>query len=284
MSLQNPAPTTCNYTDWHCHILPGLDDGAASFDESVEMAAALNKAGFSSVYCTPHLIRGAFEANGDAVLNSIAELQVRLDTLHIDLRLLPGREHYLDEYFPDCLVDPPTLGADGHLLIEVATHISSDYLKETCSRISRGGFTPLIAHPERSSQFESPLASKSGLLEWFSAQYSRFRDARQPPDAEPPMPDLERPMAQLLDYLREIGCQFQGNIGSFAGIYGDHVRRRAIEFLEAGIYSRLGTDAHSPRYLEQWVAQGLGEIERIAGVEALQRLLGNQPAIIGVTS
>jgi protein-tyrosine phosphatase len=283
MSLQTPVPDTHNYSDWHCHILPGLDDGAASLEESVEMAAALSKAGFSAVYCTPHLIRGAFEANSDVIVKSIAELQERLDTLRIDLRLLPGREHYLDEFFPDCLVEPQTLGADGHLLIEVAPHVSSDYLKETCSRISREGFTPLIAHPERSSQFEPPPSPISGLREWFNVHCLRLRDTQQPSNAEHRTPDLERPMNPLLDYLTEIGCQFQGNIGSFAGIYGDRVRRRAIAFLEAGIYSRLGTDAHSPRQLEQWVTQGLGEIERIAGVEALQRLLGNLPPSRGTS-
>jgi protein-tyrosine phosphatase len=282
MSPQTPAPETHNYSDWHCHILPGLDDGAATLDESVEMAAALRKAGFSAVYCTPHLIRGAFEANSDVVITSIAELQNRLDTLRIDLRLLPGREHYLDEFFPDCLVDPQTLGADGHLLIEVAPHVSSDYLKDTCSRIRCGGFIPLIAHPERSSQFELPPSSKNGLREWFNVHCLRFRDAPQPSNAER-RPDLERPMNPLLAYLTEVGCQFQGNIGSFAGIYGDRVRRRAIAFLEAGIYSRLGTDAHSPRQLEQWVTQGLGEIERIAGAEALQRLLGNLPPSRGTS-
>ena len=47
--------------DFHCHILPGLDDGPAHIDESVAMAAALRDAGFRTIYCTPHLIKGCFE-------------------------------------------------------------------------------------------------------------------------------------------------------------------------------------------------------------------------------
>jgi len=48
--------------DWHSHILPGVDDGAAEMEQSLAMASALSAAGFSTVYCTPHQMRGSYEA------------------------------------------------------------------------------------------------------------------------------------------------------------------------------------------------------------------------------
>jgi len=260
--------------DWHCHILPGIDDGPATMDEAVEMAGILREVGYSDVYCTPHLIRGAFDASRDRVGKGVAELQERLNTLRIDLRLFPGREYYLDEFLAGYLADPQPLGTSGQILIETAGHMSPDYLKETCYRIRSGGFIPLIAHPERSPRFELPPPSKNGLREWFHGQCSRLQDKRR-------ISNVERSSNPLVDYLSEIGCKFQGNIGSFAGIYGEPVRRQAVAFLEAGLYDRLGTDAHSARHLKQWLAQGLREAERIAGAEAVRRLLGAQPGTPG---
>lgn len=58
-----------NYSmiDWHSHILPGIDDGAADIEQSLAMASALAAAGFTTVYCTPHLMRGCYETGNDRV-------------------------------------------------------------------------------------------------------------------------------------------------------------------------------------------------------------------------
>jgi protein-tyrosine phosphatase len=247
-------------------------------DESVKMAVTLSKAGFSEVYCTPHRIRGVFEADNDTVRKGVSELQERLNSLRIDLRLNPGREHYLDKFFPDFPEAPLPLGASGLLLIEVAFHASPELVKESCRRIRAEGSTPLIAHPERTPQFELPATPQNSMRAWFNAQCSKFRSSRHGWSCEPGTMDVDRPMNPLVEYLREIGCQFQGNIGSFAGIYGDQVRRRAVAFLEAGLYSRFGTDAHSPYQLEQWVTEGLSEVRRVTGSGAAGQLQGDRAA------
>ena len=61
--------------DWHSHILPGIDDGPAEIGQSLAMASALSVAGFTTVYCTPHLIRGCYEAGNDEVRLGVAELR-----------------------------------------------------------------------------------------------------------------------------------------------------------------------------------------------------------------
>ena len=84
--------------DWHCHILPGIDDGPATMDEAVEMANALRQAGYATVYCTPHLIKGSFEADNVTVRSTLAALQAELARQRIELLLLPGREYYLTSF------------------------------------------------------------------------------------------------------------------------------------------------------------------------------------------
>jgi protein-tyrosine phosphatase len=222
---------THDLTDWHCHLLPGLDDGPATMDESIEMAAALQKAGFASVYCTPHLIKGGFDADNGAVREMLTALQARLHGENIDLRLLPGREYYLDEFFFDYLKDPLPLGETKYIMLEFPNYIAPEFVKETCFRIKRSGFIPMIAHPERCS-----LLTLSGKREtaWF-----RFSNSQRKAEGSKPNG------SSLLDYLKDIGCAFQANIGSFAGWYGSQVQQVANRLKETAIYTHFGTDAHN---------------------------------------
>jgi protein-tyrosine phosphatase len=141
-------------TDWHCHILPGLDDGAATMDEAVEMAVALRQAGYSTVYCTPHMVKGTFEVDNATVRATVAALQAELSRRQIDLQLFPGREYYLDEFFADHLRDPLMLGETRLILVEISGNLPAAFVKDTFFRLRSSSYIPLIAHPERCSLFE----------------------------------------------------------------------------------------------------------------------------------
>ncbi len=221
----NPTPST----DWHCHLLPGIDDGPNGMDEAVAMAAGLHKLGFARVCCTPHLIKGAYEADDREVQSALIALQQRLAEENIALDLLPGREYYLDEFLLDYLRTPLTLGGSRSIMIEFPNHASAELVQTACFQIRRSGYTPLIAHPERCRLFAVPEKLKDS---WFS----RIRNQSSRPKTDAP---------SLLSYLLDIGCQFQGNLGSFAGNYGEAVRSCAEELRRLGIYTCFGTDAHS---------------------------------------
>lgn len=226
--------------DYHCHILPGLDDGPETIDESVEMATALQKAGFTAVYCTPHLIKGCFDADNDAVRATTAALQKRLKAENIQLELFPGREYYLDEFLPDYLKDPLPLGETKYIMFEIPGHIPPDYVKETCFRISREGFIPMIAHPERCNLFTMPQKRE---MAWF-----RFTNSHR-------KAELSKPKgSSLLDYLKDLDCAFQGNLGSFLGLYGSQPQKTANILKNMDVYTHFGTDLHSRngiKYLEE---------------------------------
>jgi protein-tyrosine phosphatase len=217
--------------DWHCHLLPGLDDGPATMDKSVEMAAALRKAGFVSVYCTPHLIKGGFDADNGLVRATLAVLQATLKDENIDLRLFPGREHYLDEFLFGYLKDPLPLGETKYILLELPNHIESEFVREACFRIKCSGFIPMIAHPERSSLFATPEKKETA---WFMSALSKFKAEGSKPNNQ-----------SLLDYLKDLGCAFQANLGSFIGWYGSDVKQTANSLKEKKVYTHFGTDAHS---------------------------------------
>jgi protein-tyrosine phosphatase len=231
--------------DWHCHILPGLDDGPSTPEEAIEIAVALRAAGFTRVYCTPHLIRRRYETDNAAVIKGVAQLQTRLDALRIELALFPGREYYLDEYLSDYLKDPLPLGESRYLLIEIPDHSLPALVIDAFGGVLRTGYIPLIAHPERCRFFEP--AVRNGLP-GFSGISSLFGGKKPKPGTT----NSQSGTTTLLDTLRAMGCKFQGDLGSFAGLYGERVKKNALWLKNAGIYDCFGTDAHAAFETRYW--------------------------------
>ena len=221
--------------DYHCHLLSGIDDGPGNMDESVEMAAALHKAGFRTIYCTPHLMKGCYDADNKAVLSAISNLRTRLSEENINLEILPGREYYLDEFLGNYLKYPMPLGKTNFIMIEIPNYTPSKYVKEACFRIKCGGFIPMIAHPERCRLFAPNQKHKTSFFS--------FRSKSKTSDATVKRVDL-------INYLKNIGCAFQGNLGSFYSIYGPEVQHTANYLKENKVFTHYGTDAHSLKVIK----------------------------------
>lgn len=248
--------------DYHCHLLPALDDGACNLDESIAMARILSKFGFSTVYCTPHMIRGCYENEPERVASATHTMQGVLDAAGIQLKLEPGCEHYLDEFFPELLAGARTIDAAKGVLVEVPFQAGPERLRPMVSAFTRLRLTPLIAHPERCKAFEPPV-KEHGLRGALSFVLGKQKAA-----------DMD---AAEIVRLRQTGCLFQGNLGSFAGLYGSEVKERALLFLRHGIYSCLGSDAHNSEKLEETLDKGVDAIKSAIGEEAALELLRGLP-------
>ncbi len=255
------------FTDFHCHILPGLDDGSGDMNESLEMARILVDFGFNNIFCTPHVMKGTYD-NLERVENAVQDLQAALDSIGCPVTLHVSAEYYLDEYLLDFL-DKPLPLQENIVLVEAYRQVQPRFLAETAYRIiTVKHLRPLIAHPERYDMFDAILPERrkgraSGLWPWPWKSFNMV-DRRKYSFHD----DTE-----TLNSLRSMGCLFQGNIGSFAGIYGERIKMRALRMLEMGLYDRLGTDAHRARNLATWLESGLKIIEQEIGTDGLSRLL-----------
>jgi protein-tyrosine phosphatase len=269
--MDAPAPEKINrsgtFTDYHCHILPGLDDGPGELSESLEMVSILADFGFKNIFCTPHVIKGTYD-NLERIEYAVQDLQAALDGIESPITLNASAEYYLDEYLLDSL-DKPLPLHENVVLLEAYRQVQPRFLAETAYRIiTVKHLRPLIAHPERYDMFDAILPERRkgripGLWPWqwksiglFDRRAYSFHD------------DTE-----TLNSLRSMGCLFQGNIGSFAGIYGERVKMRALRMLEMGLYDHLGTDAHKARKLATWLESGLKIIEQEIGRDGLNKLL-----------
>jgi len=164
---QNSKLKTQNLTDWHCHILPNLDDGAKNLTEALAIAEILAEAGFSEVHCTPHSISGAYEATPVRIRQATGELQEALEKAAIPLQVSPGSEYYCDEFLPARLHDPLHLGTSNMILMEAPLQATPHLLSSIAYQVSLRGFTPLIAHPERCALLtteEKPARTTNSIL------------------------------------------------------------------------------------------------------------------------
>lgn len=207
--------------DYHSHILPGLDDGATTLQNAVELVTAMASWGFEKIYCTPHInakypntpsdIREAFELLQDAVSD-----QVQL-AMSAEYRLVP-------ETWPEVLEKNWIMPIeDKYILTELPISHREEMREikplEEFKKLLSMGLTPILPHPERYFYL-----SHEELL--------RFVDA---------------------------GVVIQCNYGSLAGLYGPEAQDRAFSLVSEGIVSLYGTDMHNLKYVEiigNWFAQG----------------------------
>lgn len=136
------------YTDWHSHILPGVDDGVKTMDESIKVLNAYEALGFKKVWLTPHIMED-YPNTTDGLRQRFEELKNNW-TGSLDIRL--ASENMLDSLFEERLAsnDFLPIGEDGnHLLVETSYYTPPMGMDEMLDRIKEIGYFPVLAHPER---------------------------------------------------------------------------------------------------------------------------------------
>ena len=202
-------------TDCHCHILPGLDDGAGNLEESVALARRQVTWGFHKAVCTSHRV-GKYPNVPEVVINTCQMLQEELHKREIPLELTPSMEYRLvPETWPETLEKGWLLPWEGnHILIELPIHkasrIGNIVPEDEIKRLLDMGHQPVLAHPER-------------YLYLTMERYHSLKDA---------------------------GVLFQRNVGSLEGLYGEAVSVRCEALLVEGMYEVIGTDLHNERYAD----------------------------------
>lgn len=202
-------------TDVHCHILPGLDDGAQSMEEAVGLARRLVGFGFRKAVCTSHRAY-MYRNTPETVTEACRALQEELRKNGVPLELAPSMEYRLiPETWPAVLENDWLLPWEGsHILVELPIHDPArmgDIVPEAeIGHLVKAGLQPVLAHPER----------------YLYLNMDRYRA------------------------LKGAGALFQRNVGSLEGMYGMSVSHRAEMLMEAGYYDLAGTDLHNQQYAD----------------------------------
>ena len=138
----------CGFTDWHCHILPGVDDGVQTMDEALQILAEYERLGVKEVWLTPHIMEDIPNST-EKLRGRFAELKA---TYQGSIVLNLASENMLDNLFEERLEknDLLPIGKDGkHLLVETSYFNPPMGLNNILLRIKAKGYYPVLAHPER---------------------------------------------------------------------------------------------------------------------------------------
>ncbi len=137
-----------DFTDWHCHILPGVDDGVQSMDEALQILVEYERLGIKKVWLTPHIM--------EDMPNTTRHLRERFNELKAvyqgNVVLNLASENMLDNLFEERLNknDLLPIGKEGkHLLVETSYFNPPIGLHNIFLRINSKGYFPILAHPER---------------------------------------------------------------------------------------------------------------------------------------
>jgi len=205
-------------TDLHSHLLPGIDDGSKSWDESIEILKLFARLGFEKVITTPH-INMDFYPNKEADLKELGKkLKEKVDQAGINLKIEVAAEYYLDENLFGRIENNPDLLliSNKYLLFETPFFNKPVNLTEFVFKVNSSGLLPLLAHPERYIYLSSDI--------------------------------------DLVEELISMGTLFQLNINSLGGYYGPEVKKFADKLVSKGNIHLVGSDCHrleQLKYLEK---------------------------------
>jgi len=130
--------------DLHCHILPGIDDGAVDLGVSLDMARASVADGVSVLACTPHILPGLYHNAGPQIVSAIRQLQDALEENDIPLRLVAGADVHM---VPDLIAGLraglrsgriPSIAGSRYVLVEPPHHTAPPQLESFFQSAGRG--------------------------------------------------------------------------------------------------------------------------------------------------
>jgi protein-tyrosine phosphatase len=194
--------------DLHCHILPGMDDGAADESISLEMARMAAADGVFTVVCTPHVMPGVYDNAADAIYAAVRKLDRKLADAGIPLNLAAGADVHIAPALVSQLRNKqvPTLARSRYFLFEPPHHVLPPRLPEFVGELLAAGLVPIVTHPER--------------LSWIETHYG------------------------IVEQIAALGAPMQITGASLVGRFGRRAKYWSERMLDEGIVEFVASDGH----------------------------------------
>jgi protein-tyrosine phosphatase len=200
-----------SFVDIHCHLLPGIDDGANSIDESLAMARLAVEDGTTTIIATPHQLGNFGHNRGDDIRGRVVDLQQQLDGAGVPLRVLPGADVRIEPGMADAITRGDVLSLGDHrrhVLLELPHELYLP-LEPLLDELKRRKMVGVLSHPERNQG----ILHKPGVL----------------------------------PALVDGGCLLQITAGSICGTFGPECRQFCEWLLAEGLAHIVASDAHGVR-------------------------------------
>ena len=219
--------------DIHSHILPGVDDGAKSLDDSLAMARLAVAEGIDTIIATPHHKNGVYENTKSTLVSGVEQLNDQLQIERIPLTVLPGQEVRV---YGELLNDLEqghiqTVNHSSYLLIEFPSNHIPRYANTLFFELQQKGINPILVHPERNMEI------------------------------------VENP--NLLYEFVQNGIAAQLTSGSLTGKFGKKIKKVSNDLIASNLVHFIASDAHNVNSRQFWMNEARHEIEKQFGLDQL---------------
>ena len=195
--------------DIHSHLLPGLDDGVKSVEESIYILRILQKLGYRKVITTPHVMSDHYPNSKIDILTKLKIVNEAIRENNLNIKLEAAAEYYLDEVFIQKIgaQDELLTFGENYLLFETSFFNKPAFMEEAIFNMNAHGYQPVLAHPERYAYLLNDL--------------------------------------KLLYKLKNMNLLLQMNMLSLAGHYSREVKLFSKKLLKANLIDFIGSDCHN---------------------------------------
>ncbi|MGM8213839.1 tyrosine-protein phosphatase [Virgibacillus sp. W0430] len=230
--------------DIHCHILPGVDDGARTELDSLAMAKAAVEQGIHTVVATPHHKNGRYENERSKVQKHLTFLRALLKKENIPLTVFGGHELRINgDVFEDMdKGEIYSVNDSKYVLIEFPSSTVPHYAKQMLFDIQVAGLTPVIVHPERNKEL------------------------------------LDEPM-KLYNFVRN-GALTQVTAASVLGKFGKHAQQFSHQLIESNLTHFIASDAHNTTTRGFCLQEAYQAVKEMYGLDTYYMLMENSHLLI----
>jgi len=199
-------------TDIHSHLIPGIDDGSKSVDDTIFLAKGLQKIGYKKIITTPHVMSTHYKNTPKNIKSGLLKIKKAFIDNNINLNIEVGAEYYIDYDFINKISNKELLTfGDNYVLIEFSFIEPPRNIKNIIFELQVNGYKPILAHPER-------------YIYWLNDKKTLFK-------------------------LKDSDVLFQTNLLSLMGYYGKESEKMAKMLLQNNMIEWLGTDLHNEHQL-----------------------------------
>lgn len=203
-----PADLSVLEIDLHSHFIPGIDDGAATMEQSVELLRTFQDIGYRKVITSPHVMSDFYRNTPEIILSGLEDVRKAIAAEGLTIEIEAAAEYYTDLGFEELIEQKNLLTfGDNYVLFELPFISEPPILKKVVFEMQMNGYKPVLAHPERYSF-------------WYK-NFENFQD------------------------IRDRGVLFQLNINSLTGHYSPETKKIAERLIKEGMIEFLGSDCHN---------------------------------------
>ena len=201
-----------NHVDIHSHLLPGIDDGAITIDDTLSLLRQMKVIGFENFITTPHIIANVWNNTEESIPLKHSETKIQIENKIAINSFEFAAEYMMDSFFIKKIETQNLLTLkDKHILVEISYLSPPLQLYDIIFELQLAGYIPILAHPER-----------------YLFYHNNFSEYEK---------------------LKKTGCLFQLNLLSTVGYYGGYVFKTAKKLLENGYIDFVGSDVHHQNHI-----------------------------------